>query len=320
MRGQYIFFPFSHISQNQMDALETFCPSFTFFPATKDLNHQPRLQELVKGGKSVPVFSSEDDQFSVDQTFEQYLSWAKVNKGNEHNLRFLLRDNPYFTSDSDLTSIKSHIRGLKKAIEPHRMEKDGLHQDLLFLKMAKQCDQENESIDAQLRDIDKTRNKMLTNLLGEEDPTDTVIYEEKTGTPDPGSIMTRERVQAWSRVMMHYNFLPKTDVTQVFITTSKAVTDYLETICSDVINALDINPIKVHENDCENITGWQQQIFEHLMCAAKGDADMQDHLPDVNDDCFCSGQIKLSLFSGNNIHHLFNLKEKQIAVCLVGLK
>jgi hypothetical protein len=98
------------------------------------------------------------------------------------------------------------------------------------------------------------------------------------------------------------------------------VFDYLETISSDTINALDINPIKVHENECENKIGWQQQFFEQVIRAAKGDLDRQNHLPEVTDECSLSGQIKMSLFSGNNIHNLFHLKDKQIRVCWIRLK
>lgn len=315
-----IFFPFSHISQDQLDAIRAFFPSFIFFPASADLKHHERLQELADQGVAVPVFSSEDDLISVDYTFEQYMSWVKVHKGNEHNLRFLLRDNPYFTSDSDLFAIKSQIRGTQRKSELQRSEKDVLHQDLLFLKMAKQCDEENENIDFQLRNVDETRNRMLSTLLGEENPMDAMLSGGKTGTPDPGAIMTRERIEAWSRCMIHSNIFQTLGQKPLFLTTSEAVVDYLESICSDVINALDINLIKVHENECENKTGWQRQIFEQFMNAVKGNASVPNDLPEINDGCTISGQIKFSLFSGNNIHNLFNLKDKQTPVCLIRLK
>jgi len=320
MTGQYIFFPFSHISQDQMDTLQIFLPSFSFFPAATDLKHHPWLQELVDGGRAVPVFSSKDDLSSVDYTFEQYMAWVKLHKGNEHNLRFLIKDSPYFTSDSDLSAIKAQIRGTKKRIEPQRSEKDVLHRDLLFLKMAKQCDEEKESIDLQLRNIDRTKNRMLSTLLGEGEPMDALVAGEKKGIHDPGAVMTRERIEAWSRLMVYHNAFQKAGEIPIFVTTSEAVVDYLETICSDVINALDIDPIKVHENDCENKPEWQRQVSELLRGVAKGDDRRQNHLTEVKDGCSLSGQIKLSLFSGNNTHNLFNLRDRQIAVCLIRIK
>ena len=86
MTGHYIFFPFSHISQDQLGAIQVFFPSFSFFPVAKDLKHLQWLKEPADGGGAVPVFSSEDDLSLVDDTFEKYMAWVKVHRGNEHNL------------------------------------------------------------------------------------------------------------------------------------------------------------------------------------------------------------------------------------------
>ncbi len=320
MKSHCIFFPFSHISQDQLAALQAFFSSFAFFPASADLEHSIRLKELVDKGTAVPVFSSREDLALVDRQFEQYMDWVKIHKGNEHNLRFLLNDNPYFTSDSDLTAIKSQIRGKREIIKPQPSPKEALLKDLLFLKMANQCDRDNENTDLQLKSIEKIRSRMLSTLLGEDDPMKAEASGGKSGSPDAGVIMTRERIEAWARCTTQFNRVENTAETTVFVTTSEAVFGYLETISSDTINALDIDPIKVHENECENKIGWQQQFFEQVICAAIGDLDLQNHLPEVTDGCSLSGQIKMSLFSGNNIHNLFRLKDKQIRVCWIRLK
>lgn len=320
MKPSCIFFPFSHISQNQLAALQAFFSSFAFFPASPDLEHSVRLKVLVNQGAAVPVFSSREDLALVDRQFKQYMDWVKIHKGNEHNLRFLLKDNPYFTSDSDLTAIKSQIRGKREIIKPQPSPRDVLLKDLLLLKMAEQCDRDNENTDLQLKSIEKNRSRMFSILLGEDDP---MKAEASTGTPvspDAGTIMIRERIEAWARCMTQFNTVENAAESPVFVTTSKAVVDYLGTISSDTINALDIDSIKVHENGCENKIGWQQQFFEQVIRAANGDPDTQNHLPEVRDECLLSGQIKMSLFSGNYIHNLFHLKDKQIRVCWIRLK
>ncbi|MDA8133956.1 MAG: hypothetical protein M0T82_04985 [Desulfobacteraceae bacterium] len=320
MKAHCIFFPFSHISQDQLAALQTFFSSFVFFPAASDLDHSIQLKELMGKGEAIPVFSSREDLVVVDRQFEQYMNWVKIHKGNERNLRFLLNGNPYFTSDSDLTAIKSYIRGKKEIIKPQPSPKDALLKDLLFLKMAKQCDRDNENTDNQLKTIEKNRSRMISTLLGEDDPMTAEASGGKSGSLDAGITMTRERIEAWARCMTHFGTVENATESPVFVTTSEAVFDYLETISSDTINALDIDSIKVHENECENKIGWQQRFFEQVICAAKGDLDRQHHLPEVMDECSLSGQIKMSLFSGNNIHNLFHLKDKQIRVCWIRIK
>jgi len=249
MMTPIIFFPFSHVSRDQLAALQAFFPSFTFFPAAGDLSQHRQLQELTDKGLAVPILSSREDIASVDRSFDQYMAWVRVNRGNEGNLRFLLKDIPYFTSDSDLTAIKSQIRGAG-AVRPRESDKNGLLRDLLFLKMAQHCDRENELIDIGLKNVDKAGRRMLSTRLGEEDSMDTI--PSGGNIPDPGAVMTRERMEAWSRCMIYHHGFRPDGPCPLFVTTSESVVDYLETISSDTINALDINPIKVHENDCEN--------------------------------------------------------------------
>ena len=52
----YIFFPFSHISQDQLAALQIFFPAFTFFPVDCDFEGHEQLQKMVDTGAATPVF------------------------------------------------------------------------------------------------------------------------------------------------------------------------------------------------------------------------------------------------------------------------
>lgn len=315
-----IFFPFSHISKQQLDTLQAFFTSFAYFPAAVDLNHQPELRDVAGEGLINPLFSSKEDLSIVDQTFNQYMSWVKLHRGNEDNLKYLLKKTPHFTSDSDLPAIKSQIRGTHPKLEPRLNEKERLYQDLVFLKIARHWDQNNEAIDSDLRGVDQVRTGIFSDLLGE-DNLDHV--SESGGKPladDPGATMTRERVAAFARCLNHSKVFETLDSPPLFITTSEAVVDYLETISSDVINALDIGPIKVHENECKEKTEWQRQVLEQLEYAGKNDAVFNNGRMLVTDGCSAEGQITLKFFSGNKIPYLFHLKDEKMRVCLIRLK
>jgi len=141
------------------------------------------------------------------------------------------------------------------------------------------------------------------------------------GTVDAGDIMmARERSLAWSSIMVEKGALDHDDALPVFITTSTAVIEYLETICDDVTNALDLDQIKVHENGCENIKEWHHQFTQDLMDTVKAGSNLKKQSFEVTDKCRLEGQIKLYLFSGSGINELFNRTEKQIPVCWIRLK
>jgi len=320
MIHQFLFFPFTHITANQLNTLLTFFPSFQHLSMSEDYTHKKTLKTLAEQGKINPIFLSAKQVTAVEQKIMEYLSWAKLNKGNEHNLKSLLRDNPYFTSSSDVTAIKSQIKGIKDVQKETAPSDFVTQRNLLFLKMAQLCDEQNETIDLELKNLDKTRDSLLSELRGEHILPDDVKESKTSDTTDTGAIMTRERLEAWSGIMAQKKGVKKDNGNPLFVTTSEAVFHYLESNCNDVINALDIDKIKVHENDCENKNSWQHHFCEYLMTAVQGDDTCENKGLKVNDRCSLLGQVKLSFFYGEKIRVLFNMSDKQIPVCLIKLK
>ncbi|MCP3873214.1 MAG: hypothetical protein GY699_08690 [Desulfobacteraceae bacterium] len=278
------------------------------------------MKNFFKQGKIDPIFCSPKEITLVEQKIEEYMEWVKIHKGNEHNLKLLLQDNPYFISDSDVTSIKSQLKSAKGVKKEATSKESNVQKDLLFLKMAQLCDHQNEDIDLKLKDLDKTKDELISTLRGIDNSlaqtNDTNLHDNK----DTGGIMTRERISSWSRYLLYKQVLNTQENTPLFITTSEAVFNYMESNCKDVVNALDIDKIKVHENDCENKSEWHHQFCDYLRYVIQDKSHRGNNVPVVNDGCSLLGQVKLSFFSGSEINELFNLSDKQIPVCLIKLK
>jgi len=319
MTTRFLFFPFAHISKRQLRILFSFFPSFECLPMAMDFDLFPLLAELQGQGKIVPFFLSAETFRAVEQKRKQYLAWAGIHKGNQVNLKLLLKQTPYFTDDSDVTAIRSKIRQGNRVNGKAGIDLPGessLMQDLLFLKMAQLYDEQNDGIDLALNDLDTIHDQLILNLRGIDPPLPQV---ENKGS-DAGAVMTGERILAWSRCMAAMGGLGRQGADPLLITTSDAVFDYIESNCKDVINALDIDQIKVHENKCNHKDEWHQYFCEHIMGAVIGDGDRKKDLPEVTDNCCLSGQFKLRVFSGNDINRIFNYPGRQISVCLVKLK
>ena len=134
--NRYLFFPFTHITQNDLDTILTFLSQLHCLSINRNFKKSKNLQQLFDQGKIIPYFLSPETLAPVEQKAEQFFECARIHKGDELNLKSLVKDNPYFTSDSDVTAIQSQIRWNKKDGQDSLSDDLSLQKDLLFLKMA----------------------------------------------------------------------------------------------------------------------------------------------------------------------------------------
>ncbi|MEN8211604.1 MAG: hypothetical protein ABFR31_07785 [Thermodesulfobacteriota bacterium] len=319
LTNRYLFFPFTHITQNDLDTILTFFPQFHCLSINRNFKKSKNLQQLFDQGKIIPYFLSPEILAPLGQKLEQFLEWARIHKGSENNLKLLLKNNPYFTNDSDVSAIKSQIRGSRKDRKDSLSDESFLQKDLLFLKMAQLYDEQKEDIDHELKDLTQTSDELVSTLRGLEDFEDEIKHTKPDNDTDSGTIMTRERIFAWFRSMHTMKLLNQEETPPLFITTNREIFYFFESNCKNIINILDIDNIKVHGNRCENQYRWQDQFENYLKSAIKGSGNLKNKLPEVNDSCSKRGQIKVCNFAGGDINKILNLPDKHISVCLIKL-
>jgi len=318
--NRYLFFPFTHITQNDLDTILTFLPQFHCLSISRDFKKNRVLHQMSNQGKIIPHFLSPEILVPVEQKIEQFFEWARIHKGDEQNLKLFLKDNPYFTSDSDVAAIKSQIRGNKKDGQDSISNDLSFQKDLLFLKMAQLYDEQKEGIDLELKDLTQTSDNLVSTLRGLEDFEEEIKKTKPDNYTDSGTIMTRERILAWFRCMKAMKLLNQEEAAPLFITTNREIFYYFESNCKDTINILDIDNIKVHGNRCENQDIWQDQFEDYLKGAIEGSGSHENNLPEMNDRCSKRGQLKVCNFVGGDINKIFNAADKHISVCLIKLK
>jgi hypothetical protein len=318
MTPRYLFFPFTHIREDQLNTVLSVFNCFHYLSVTRDLSENTELDAYYQNGRIHPYFPSLKQIGDIERISAQYLDWAAIHKGNETNLKALLSDTPFFTHDTDVTAIKSQVlkKGGKADTSGNEVTAD---KHLLFLKMAQLCDAQQDDIDKKLNALDKNREALVNALLGVDSPLPEP-GKDRLPPVDFGDKMTAERILSWTGVMAARGELEKEGDTPIFITTSTAVFDYLESNCENIVNPLDIKEIKVHENGCKNQKKWQHSFDDLLMHAVQGRNCREKDLPQVDDDCSLPVRLKLGLFSGENVNRVFNMTDKQIPVCLVRLK
>ncbi len=324
-----LFFPFSHISKDQLKIVTAFFPNLGLLPLVPDFNSDPVLASLAEQDILQPIFALPKELDLVEKQVHSYLDWAQLHRGNERNLKSLLKEQPYFMDATGLSSIQSQIRkGTQKnegPLDQKAIDHKKAGQDpLLLLKFAQLLDTQNEGIDDELHALEQSNASLFSELKGEQSKEDTEKLASGScasgSVPlDPGSIMTKERVESWFRYAVQKDVFKLPGATPLLITTSPAVLDYMKSK-SDVINALDIDSIKVHENGCENRCKWQHDFYQFLQEIIASEISSGITRPEVDDTCLLSGQIKLCLFPGDCMEEFFNISDQSLAVCLIQLK
>ncbi|SLM33279.1 hypothetical protein MTBBW1_990008 [Desulfamplus magnetovallimortis] len=146
-----------------------------------------------------PVIFSDDEILPVIKSVASYREWAQLNQGTGKGyLKSVLRESPYFTSDTDISSIRCQItKGIKGnaqgGIVPdflsstsgssgsansfssaesswpeqaNQENDDKLFRSLLFLRLAQISDQEQEEIDTKMLSLDNCERLLFTQLKG----------------------------------------------------------------------------------------------------------------------------------------------------------
>ena len=204
---------------------------------------------LAAKGALTRVCLDKEKLASAEQKVRAYLDWAAIHKGNEKNLRALIRENVFFKDDSGVAAIRAGIRNRAVSRDPNMTTVRDSNDSLVFLKLADIHDRESQDIQAALDALDQEKAALFAELKGDGDMS---LSVDHTHPPEPGQAMTEKRINAWLETAVDAKLFDQEGI-PVLITTSRAVMDEFLTGAGKAINALDIDSIKVHENDCEFI-------------------------------------------------------------------
>jgi hypothetical protein len=134
--------------------------------------------------------------------------------------------------------------------------------------------------------------------------------------------MTRERIRAWAACAMEENLFSR-QAPLILATTSAAVFEQVAANAAEVINALDIDDIKVHEDGCDQQPVWRKQVLSLFDTLADGPVDgirAQTMLSRMDDACHRTGRIQVQTVEGPDLEKQLNLPGRQLRVCRVSLK
>ena len=346
-----VFFPFTHISQTQKEVLSSVFDQLIFLPIEQQRDEPVEKIQTDRQWLRV-LYGNKDQILGAMRGAEEYIEWAKIHQGSDIDLRILLKSHPYLSGtqrDEDNDDIDTRIKEnsvpvlkskiLGQADPTHRQQipqGDGtqnskvsaLEQALLFLRIAQITDAEKERIDQEFVKLSKTHQDLFTIMIPDQEaasviPEETEHTEQGSDpipqTADPGEHLTQKRVQSWLTYFFNGPFKETGAEYPVLVTTSKAVFEYLRSFVKKSTNTLDIDSIKVHENNCANKIRWQKQFVKVAESALSRGLEHSASIPSADDGCCLDVQINVCLLSKDDLDHVAQVDVEKMVICLVQL-
>lgn len=322
-----IFFPFTHISQSQLKTVLTVFKRISYFPIIPVSEVAGKKKEEDARTGVFPVIQNPERMAAAVRKADEYAQWAALNRGNERNLKTLLKEDPYFKSDTDISTLKSHLlKGVSKqeSIKKTADMNEILLQAMVFLRISQVLDGERETIREQFESLKRSENRLMDTIKGsllEED----ILQEDPHGHEDqerdePGEYLTAKRIHAWFTFFKQNGYVKLFNTKPILVTTSEAVFEYIVSFDKKSVNALDIDNIKVHENNCVRKNSWQTSFYTFVQSALENKAGQIDRITGSEDGCAVNARIRLYLLSGENAeNNILQNTYETVPVCLVQL-
>ncbi len=325
-----LFFPFSHIDSSQKRTIQHFLPGCSYL----SLDVEPcRPEESLPGHDTAPLapvyFSIREIQ-KIKQQVLSFQQWADIHQGSANRLKVVFDKNPWLSDPDNTTGIIAQIRSTAPATPDKGSDQDSWMESLLLLELFRMVDQENESIHSRLEQVHQKQKALFASLRGEisqKEPDQKKQGEKICHEQEPGAWMTEKRIFSWWKAAMHKGLLTHASPL-ILATTSPDVYSFCCQEDHKQTNALDIDPIKVHEDKCSRNEQWQMNFLQCLQDILNGKGIDRNKLSVSCSSCSDSGYtgtgyIRFQLLSEKQKSFLAQGapagQEKPIGLCLMGL-
>jgi len=320
---QPIFFPFTHLRANDIKILSSLFRSTVFFPAATPEEFKESFKHIGEIDFLSPVYADNEGFKKALQKVKEYRAWGELNQDSKVSLKTFLQETPYLTDNDGVSHIRAGITQNKTKPDSVEVEEISLTKNLMFLRLAKIYDEENENLYNQFCQVEQNELKLFSDIKGFD--LDTDDYDEKNiqnkqiKTNDLGSYMTSQRISSWVDFFNKNKPFNSFDLPLLFVTTSTAVMEYLMSNATNIIKLLDNDNLKVHEQKCGNKEQWLNtfnEFVEHLVISRE---QALDGFIERDDNCALEVKIKLYLLQGDVISSFFKGIGKTVPVCFISV-
>ena len=258
-----IYFPFNYVSRPVFEALSACFGQTAVYQITSQKIPE-KMHELAKRETLEIRIPIEGDNEKLDAVMKDYMAWINTHQGSEIAFLKAQGDTTPFFDETSVSQIRADIR--KKGQEDLSPKKtDDLFNAVIFIHVAQEFDMQNDGVSQDLQLLEEMEQNLLKNLRGENEASYDNIFGNKILEPyDPGHYMTKERIDAWIRLMQYDH-----EITGLFITSSRPVLEYMIDDVPEAEILIRLDDIPILENNIKEMEIWQDSLMESLDMLAK---------------------------------------------------
>ena len=253
-----IYFPFTFISEPVFDAMSTCFGKIVVYQSSK-VNIPEKMKEWDNSGKLEIRIPIEGDEEKINNILQDFKTWAKNHQGSELSfLKTQIEKIPFFNENA-ISQITLDIKR-QNLEKPSPGKPDMLLNARLFLQIAQEHDLQADVLRRDLLLFETMEQNLIKNLKGEIETSQMDIdTHPSVQKNDTGHYMTKERIEAWIRIMQHDDHH-----TGLFVTSSRSVIEHLLDDAPEAKVLPDINGIPVLESGIEEKEKWQNRLMKTL--------------------------------------------------------
>jgi len=254
-----VYFPFTFITKAVCQALAA-CFRQTAVYQISSTKVPNEMQKLAKSGILDIRIPVKYDGEKLDEILKQYRIWTNSHQGSEIAFLKSRADKIPFYDETFARQITADIKSIGDRQNRSQEKPDHLLNAGLFLHLAQEYDMQNLTLSQDLQAIEAMEQDFMRDLKGENQALDEETARGKTlEAHDPGHYMTKERIQAWTRVMQHDQ-----QDSGLFVTTSKSVFESLMDSAPEAELVVVLDAIPVVNKRVEALETWQDELMKHL--------------------------------------------------------
>lgn len=264
-----VYFPFTYVSIPVADALAAcFKRVVVYQPQQRSLAAE--MQARVDSGRlSVRVNDCGDDTI-LAAAIKDYRAWADLQQGGRDDGLALLKaragTTPFF---SDVSSSQI-IADIKQGLKPENREavSDSFFAARLFLALAQDFDRQQQAIDIDIDQTEKSVRELMIQLKAEGDPGGAGRLQDAGGRIGHSmDYMLADRLTAWIHL-----YLSNIEDTALYVTHSAAMVDELLENVPDAREVFRSRIVPASPDQSDMPVQWQKTLITHLADVAAGSA------------------------------------------------
>ena len=199
-----LLFPYTYVMKSTLEATRCFFSGITVLQSSMEGMPEPMREWAAQGLLDVQLPDPEVSRI-FDKVLAETENWVRTHRGGVASFLKGYQDNIPFFGPSSVSQIRQDIRMAGRAVSPDVQQQETLLRARIFLQIAQNFDAQNQWLSHRLQQHEAMERNLYRELRGEASSGErATVSGQPTENADTFQYMIRDRLKAWSQVMLSH--------------------------------------------------------------------------------------------------------------------